>query len=140
MRTAVPGARLRPNHKAARPKAMNSTPDKKSLLSNRFNDASPYTLILLRNFGPNGPTSPAPQITTVQPVSPSGKLAPDQTRPGWREWRMFSPPVHPLREQIADEPAIRPRVRRNTRTLTYPERRNRFSLMRREPTTGRLCH
>src|ERR1051326_8816521 len=51
MRTDVPIARWRPNHNAVSPKAMNITPDKKSLLRNRLNDASPTPTCSLSDFG-----------------------------------------------------------------------------------------
>ncbi len=57
MRTVVPTAKLRPNHNAVRPKAMNITPDKKSLLRNRFNDASPTLLVIYRYWGQNPMTA-----------------------------------------------------------------------------------
>src|SRR6266446_295155 len=41
MRTGVPNAKWPPKYMAVSPKAMNITPDKKSLLRNRLNDASP---------------------------------------------------------------------------------------------------
>src|SRR5437879_5456428 len=50
MRTEVPSARWRPNHNATSPKAMNITPDKKSLLRNRLNDASPTRTLLSIRF------------------------------------------------------------------------------------------
>src|ERR1700730_9431209 len=42
MRTGVPSARWLPKYKAVSPKMMNITPDRKSLIRNRFNDASQY--------------------------------------------------------------------------------------------------
>src|SRR5713226_714607 len=60
MRTDVPSARWRPNHNAVRPKAMNITPDKKSLLRNRLNDASPTRTLCLSDFGFETPNRPQP--------------------------------------------------------------------------------
>src|SRR6185436_3763748 len=68
MRTVVPIARWRPNHKAVSPKAMNITPDKKSLLRNRFNEASP-TPARYPDFGAQepGPSHPNKHDSAVQP-------------------------------------------------------------------------
>src|SRR5258708_4269516 len=59
MGTDVPSAKWRPNHNAVSPKAMNITPDKKSLLRNRLNDASPTRTLVSQILGSNPePTQP----------------------------------------------------------------------------------
>src|SRR5215204_3482424 len=54
MRTGVPSASFWPKYSAVIPKAMNISPDSKSLLRNRINDASPALLSKKRRVvGPN---------------------------------------------------------------------------------------
>ena len=53
MRTGVPSASFWPKYSAIMPKAMNISPDSKSLLRNRFNDASPVRAVFDVIVGPN---------------------------------------------------------------------------------------
>ena len=55
MRTGVPSASFWPKYSAAMPKTMNISPDSKSLLRNRINDASP-ALLSQNNVVLLGPT------------------------------------------------------------------------------------
>ena len=86
MRTVVPICRLRPKYRAISPKAMNITPDKKSLLSNRLNDASPNASDTLSvDFGPEpaGPTQPLDKHDSALRPSPNFTAA-SGCGPRWR--------------------------------------------------------